>query len=293
MGIRSSNYKCAGPWIVLAIICLAFPSGVSAADANHGASAARLAAQVIEDTGVSGGLVVHLGCGDGKLIAALGASDGYLVQGLDVDQDNVDRARQHVQSRGLYGKVTADRLVESRLPYIDNLVNLVVAEDPGRVSQQEVMRVLCPKGTAYTKKNGQWTKTVKPRPEEIDEWTHYLHDSSNNAVAHDTVVGPPRRMQWLGSPRYSRHHDRLSSLSAAVSAGGRVFYIFDEAPPFSILTPSEWMLIARDAFNGTILWKRSIDHWHTHLWPLKSGPAQLPRRLVAGGDRVYVTLSLA
>jgi outer membrane protein assembly factor BamB len=51
-------------------------------------------------------------------------------------------------------------------------------------------------------------------------------------------------------------------------------------------------LIARDAFNGTILWKRRIDHWHTHLWPLKSGPGQLPRRLVASGDRVCTTLGL-
>jgi len=292
MAIGSNNGGWAGPSILLAIICLAFPRGGYAADDDHDLSAARLAGQVIEATGVSGGLVVQLGCGDGKFIAALGASDGYLVQGLDVDRENVDLARRHVQSRGLYGKVTADRLVGSRLPYIDNLVNLVVSEDLGRVSAQEVMRVLSPNGTAYVKNDGRWTKTVKPCPAEIDEWTHYLHDSSNNAVAHDTVVGPPRRMQWLGSPRYSRHHDRMSSLSAAVTAGGRVFYIFDEAPPFSILTPSKWMLIARDAFNGTILWKRSIDHWHTHLWPLKSGPAQLPRRLVAGRDRVYVTLSL-
>ena len=286
MAIGTHHKKGTSRGIILAIICLAFPCGVFAADADLSA------AQVIEETGVSGGLVVHLGCGDGKLIAALGAADGYLVQGLDVDQENVDRARRHVKSRGLYGRVTADRLVGTRLPYIDNLVNLVVAEDLGRATQQEVMRVLCPEGTAYVKKDGQWTKTVKPRPEEIDEWTHYLHDSSNNAVAHDTVVGPPRRMQWLGSPRYSRHHDRMSSMSAAVSSGGRVFYIFDESPPFSILTPAKWMLIARDAFNGTVLWKRSIDHWHTHLWPLKSGPAQLPRRLVASGDRVYVTLSL-
>ncbi|MBN1588301.1 MAG: PQQ-binding-like beta-propeller repeat protein, partial [Pirellulales bacterium] len=47
-----------------------------------------------------------------------------------------------------------------------------------------------------------------------------------------------------------------------------------------------------DAFNGTILWKRPIQRWHPHLWPLKSGPAQLSRRLVAVGDRVYVTLNL-
>ncbi|UCD50138.1 MAG: PQQ-binding-like beta-propeller repeat protein, partial [Phycisphaerales bacterium] len=46
------------------------------------------------------------------------------------------------------------------------------------------------------------------------------------------------------------------------------------------------------AFNGTVLWKRPLGKWFSHLWPLKSGPAQLPRRLVAVGDRVYVTLAL-
>ena len=40
-------------------------------------------------------------------------------------------------------------------------------------------------------------------------------------------------------------------------------------------------LIARDAFNGTVLWKQPIPSWHNHLWPLKSGPTQLARRLVA------------
>jgi len=250
------------------------------------------ARQVLDATGVRGGLIVHLGCGDGKLTAALRAGDGYIVHGLDRDPRSVELVRRNFGAREPYGKVSVDRLVAARLPYIDNLVNLVVAEDLDGVPMAEVMRVLCPGGVAYIQQDGRWTKTVKPRPEEIDEWTHYLHDAGNNAVAHDSVVGPPRRMQWTGSPRYARHHDRMSSVNAVVSAGGRVFYIFDETPPFSILAPPRWTLIARDAFNGTILWKRPIDKWHTHLWPLKSGPAQLPRRLVAAGDRVYVTLSL-
>ncbi|MDY0168923.1 MAG: PQQ-binding-like beta-propeller repeat protein [Thermoguttaceae bacterium] len=70
------------------------------------------------------------------------------------------------------------------------------------------------------------------------------------------------------------------------------FFILDEGTPASILAPPDWKLIARDAFNGVVLWKREITRWHPHLWPHKSGPAQLPRRLVAEEDRVYVTLRL-
>jgi len=250
------------------------------------------ARQILEEAGLSGGLVVHLGCGDGRVTAALRAGDGFLVHGLDVDPKNVEAARRRLRSLGAYGDVSVDRFDGRRLPYIDNLVNLVVAEELGSVPMEEVMRVLCPKGAVVVKRGERWTRTVKPRPAEIDEWTHYLHDASNNAVANDSVVAPPRRMQWSGSPRYARHHDRMSSVNAAVSAGGRVFYIFDEASPASILLPPQWTLIARDAFNGTILWKRPLGNWFTHLWPLKSGPAQLPRRLVADDDRVFVTLSL-
>lgn len=250
------------------------------------------AERILQVSNVKGGLIVHIGCGDGRLTAALRANERYLVHGLDRSESHLAQARQYIQSLGIYGVVSVEKIEGSSLPYIDNLVNLVVSENLGTISKTEVMRVLCPNGVAYIRRGSQWKKTVKPRPKDIDDWTHYLHDASNNAVSHDTVVGPPRRMQWVGSPRYARHHDRMSSVSAAVTAGGRVFYIFDEAPHASILVPPKWSLIARDAFNGTILWKRSIPSWHTHLWPLKSGPAQLPRRLVASGDRVYVTLSL-
>ncbi|MCX7887914.1 MAG: hypothetical protein N3B01_11760, partial [Verrucomicrobiae bacterium] len=47
---------------------------------------ATLAAEAIENTGVKGGLIVHLGCGDGKLTAALRTSPGFIVQGLDADR---------------------------------------------------------------------------------------------------------------------------------------------------------------------------------------------------------------
>ncbi len=263
---------------------------VPAAEAADAPGEGALARRALEATGVKGGLIVHVGSGEGRLTAALRASDSYLVHGLEADAARVQAARRHLRSLGVYRKVAVDRLTGPRLPYIDNLVNLLVAEDLGEVPMREVLRVLAPRGVAYVREGEEWVKTVKPRPREIDEWTHYLHDASNNAVARDSVVGPPRRLQWVGSPRWSRHHDRMASMSALVSAGGRIFYIFDEGPTASVQLPSKWSLIARDAFNGTVLWKRSIASWHTHLWPFKSGPAQLPRRLVAVGERVYVTL---
>ncbi len=262
-------------------------------EAKAGQSAqVKEAQKILDATGITGGLVVHIGCGDGKLTAALRASDGYLVHGLDANAKNVEKAREYINSLGIYGKVSVDKLNGNRLPYTDNLINLVVAEDLGRISMDEVMRVLCPKGVAYIKKSRTWKKMVKPWPKEIDEWTHYLHDASNNAVANDALVGPPRHLQWIGKPKFARAHEQLASLSASVTAGGRLFYIIDDGPRADIRMPSEWYLAARDAFNGVVLWKKRIGTWADHLRRFRSGPPDLAFRLVTGDDRVYVTLGI-
>jgi len=248
------------------------------------------AGEILKTAGVTGGLVVHAGCGEGRLTAALRAHDGLLVHGLEADETKLAAAREHIRSQGLYGPVSADRWDGHHLPYADNTVNLIVAE--AAVEQDEAMRVLAPEGVLLAREGETWKRTLKPRPGDIDEWTHYFHDAGGNPVARDERVGPPRRLQWVAGPPWARHHDHMASMTSLVSTGGRLFYIFDEGPTASIQLPSQWRLIARDAFNGTLLWKRQMDSWNTRQWPLKSGPAHLVRRLVAVGDRVYTTLDL-
>ncbi len=252
----------------------------------------RKAKQILDTTNVKGGLIVHFGCGDGKLTAALRANDSYLVHGLDTKAENVEKARAHIRSVGLYGPVAVERFDGKRLPYVDNLVNLVVAEDLGSVSMDEVLRVLAPGGAAYTSQSGRWRKAIKPRPGDIDEWTHYFHDASNNAVAHDSVVGPPCHIQWVTEPPHTRSHEHIPSINALVSANGRIFYIADEASIASIRRISKWYLVARDAFNGILLWKLPISSWFPHIVNWGQAPRQLQRKLVAVDDRVYVTLGL-
>ena len=45
---------------------------------------------IINASGIQGGLVVHLGCGDGKLTAALRADERYLVHGLERDAERYE-----------------------------------------------------------------------------------------------------------------------------------------------------------------------------------------------------------
>ena len=278
---------CRFPMMRWSVVVLAAASAAGGADR---------AGEILKATGVRGGLIVHVGCGEGKLTAALRAGDSFVVHGLDTDAGNVAKAREHIRSRGAYGQVSATTFDGRRLPYAENTVNLLVAEGPGNVTAAEMMRVLVPGGVAYVKQGGGWHKTVKPRPKEIDDWSHFLHDASNNAVARDTRVGPPRRLQWTAGPPWCRSHEFISSFCAMVSAGGRVFYVMDEGQPgvTSQSLPERWALIGRDAFNGVLLWKRPLPQWRSDEWrslAMRGRPPSVPRRIVADAERLYATLS--
>jgi outer membrane protein assembly factor BamB len=221
------------------------------------AASAQDVRQILETSGVKGGLIVHIGRGE------LRANDSFIVDNLN-------------ECRG------------GRLPYADNLVNLLIAESSENVPADEVMRVLVPNGVAFI--GGK--KIVKPRPADTDEWTHFLHDATGNSVSHDLEVGPPRRVQWIESPKSVRSHEHTPTVASVVSSAGRIFYIVDEAPTDSILNTPQWHVVARDAYNGILLWKRSLSEWWPHICGWTSGPRQLQRRLVAVGDRVFVALGL-
>ena len=254
------------------------------------------ATAILETSGVQGGLIVHVGCGCGDLTAALRVNDRFLVHGLDASAGNIEAARRHIQSLGVYGPVSVRQWGGSRLPYAENLVNLLVVSGEGLVPRDEMLRVLAPGGLALVG-NG---KVVKPWPKDMDEWTHHLHGADGNPVAKDRLVGPPARYQWLSEPLWQRCHDTDSSISAIVTASGRIFYIEDQGPISAVGQhdlPDKWFLVARDAFNGLPLWRQPIEHWGWRQWKKswfqsRHGmmPLNLARRLVAVGDSVYVTL---
>ncbi len=272
-------------WIILLVL------GSSLTGSTQEITAHR----ILERSACQGGLIVYVGSSDAQawaqVLIELGKKDCYLVCGLTNDKAAVTPARQHIQAQGKYGRVTVDHWQGHGLPFVDNSVNLLVCDEGIDLSAKEVERVLVPKGTALISKKRTWTRRVKARPDTIDEWTHFLHGPDNNAVGQDTVVGLPHHVQWIGDPKWARHHNYLSSTSAVVSSDGRLFTIIDEGPIVSVDQPPQWFLTARDAFNGVVLWKRPIGPWEGHQRRFRSGPAHLARRLVAQGDRVYVTLA--
>jgi hypothetical protein len=228
----------------------------------------------LKNSAISGGLVVHAGCTTGEFTAGLHTGRGILVHGLCPNAADVERAREYIRSRGLYGEVSVDIFDGEHLPYANGIVNaVIVSGDNHGLSPGEVERVLEPGGTVLlegTWDPGEsslgpdqsrnvpgWTTWTKPWPEEIDGWTHYLHGPDGNQVARDTMVGPPRHIQWRAKPYWGRQH-RYGNKTAMVSANGRLFYVSNEIEPCIEKLPDRPFLVARDAFSGVLLWKQPI-----------------------------------
>jgi len=235
-----------------------------------------------------GGIIVHLDANGSKLSAELAKGDNVMLQVLDASDKALAASRKILFANGGYGQGSAMSYDGKQLPYADNLINMIVCEKATTVPSAELLRVLRPLGTAFV--NGK--TIVKPWPNDIDEWNHFLHGPDNNAVARDKKVNQPRSLQWVSEPKWSRSHEEMASLSAMVTAKGRMFSILDSAPLASIRFNASWKLQGRDAFNGTLLWERKIPVWNDHLRHFRSGPVHLPRRLIAKDDSVYVTLGL-
>lgn len=285
----------------LSIPTLLFLTGIFSRTCMRTDDFSDQASRILEGSGVTGGLVVHYQCGDGRLTAALRQDGRYTVHGLDRDRDEIGAARDFIASSVLPGDVSVMHWDSPGLPYTDRLVNLFFSEGEVDMPAEEVIRVLVPGGVAFI--DGK--KTVKPWPAGIDEWNQARYDHTNNGVSSDTV-GLPRYLRWTCGPRHARSHEENSSTMAAVTAGGRMFYIQDEGliGISDGRLPDNWKLIARDAFNGKLLWKLPVPEWGWQVWEQQNKdkiwtmhmaqrhqfPSGMARRLVARDNRVYMTL---
>ena len=276
---------------------------------------------LLENSGIPGGICVVAGCSDAELALSLARHEGFVLRALFQDAAKLEQAREAIQSRGFYGRVSAERSDLKRLPYVDNMINVLIVSrtEDDRLPLQELERVLAPLGVAYLGGPTEgladalrsaglrslgavdgWAKVVKPWPAEIDEWTHHLHGPDGNAVANDVRVGPPEHYQWIADPVWAQSHESDSSFRCLVTAKGRLYYIVNEAPtsmagPES--PPDKWFLSARDGFNGLPLWKVPVEEWGWRQWKPswftpRPGviPINLDKRLVADGEMVYFTL---
>ena len=252
--------------------------------------------KLISDSSIPGGICLILGDEDGSAAVEAGRNERFTVQALYTNQEQLQNARRTIQETGLQGRVSATLFNGKQLPYTDNLINVAVASGEWQMTSEEIMRMLTPGGVAYV--NG--TKKVKTWPEEIDQWTHFLHGPDGNPVAKDNRAGPPKHYQWQSGPKWAQSHETDTNFRCLITANGRLYYLVNLAPtsmagPDS--PPDKWALQSRDAFNGVLLWSHPVKEWGWRQWKPtwftpRPGviPLNLDKRIAANGDKLYFTL---
>jgi len=300
---------------------LALCAAAVAGPGQHAPVPRSQAEAIIRSAGVKAGLCVHVGVSDGRLTAALAEAGPFLVHGLAPDAVALEKGRSHIRQRGIYGRASIEHGSFARLPYADNLVNLLVVDDlPGLLAKglslKDVVRVVCPGGVAYVgarsgtgltaesltatltaagvsgfnivKRDGVWARIRKPRPAGMDVWTHKTYDASGNCVSHDTAIGPLARLRWIAGPVWPMGTGYQVSNGGIVAAGGRTFHVtLNETANLNTVPQQRnqsWFLTARDAYNGLALWSRPIERRMT-----RDGQ-EFADALIAVGDRVYTVI---
>ena len=79
--------------------------------------------------------------------------------------------------------MSADQFHGGLLPYIDNLVNLIIADDTFGISDEEFLRVLAPRGVALVKSGDKIRRIEKLSPA--------------TSMSGPTICMEPMAMQWL------------------------------------------------------------------------------------------------
>ena len=278
-------------------LCVLAAAVVGASVQGQEAPAAT-ASKLLGAEGVRPGICVHIGCGDGHLTAELCQAGRYLVHGLAADRDVVEKAREHILSRGIYGPVSVSYCNMARLPYPRNMVNVIVAEDfaalaAAGLTPAEVVRVLAPYGKAFLRgapagaafdgadvdRVDGWTVVTKRVPPEMDDWPQYRHDPTRAAISADKMVAPPTSLRWAAESRWLAEG---YGVPIFVASAGRIFYYMPPSSDRWGYSAEAGRLVARDAFNGSKLWECAVDR------PL---PLHLSYyRMGAIGDRLLTLL---
>jgi outer membrane protein assembly factor BamB len=258
---------------------------------------ASFAKRLIEESSTDRGVCVLLGAGDGQLALEIVKHSKFLTHVLDPDPAAVALARKTVDIDGLYGKrVMVEKMALGKLPYADNVIDLLVAADAtaetlAQISPVEIRRVLRPGGKAFVGraanssappleaatlekwaqslskpspaiidgKCGLWLEIAKLPPEGVDDWSHWNHGPDNNPMSRDSVIKAPYLTQWMGEPYF------IAMPSITTSAAGRLFTAIGKIAHHE--QDEEWIdtLLARNAYNGTELWRRKLpDSAMTH-----------------------------
>jgi len=236
----------------LAGVCLLF--GLAVAEGLAAETLSPQAAPWLERIGCQKGVCVFLGQHDARLACAVAEKTSLRVLLQATCEADFHKMCQQAEAAGLLGRQVFVSLGPAeKIALADNLADAVVlapesANDPGAVSVEEMLRVVRPGGKVLVAEK----QHIKPPPPGIDEWPHHYHGPDNNPQSRDKLARAPYLTHFVAEPRYA------PAPQIAVASGGRLFAAFGHIAWHQREEPWLNTLVALNAYNGTMLWRRSI-----------------------------------
>ena len=213
------------------------------------------AEKILAETGVKKGYALVLDCGEGRLAYELAKRTDLNIVGLEQDPEKLAVARKSLDAAGLLGeRIVVEPWDMPSLP--DYFANLIVSDGMLLTGQtagttEEGRRILRPwggKACLSFHRDGQvtWRTYVQDALEGAGAWAQQYCDPQNTACSGDELVYGPLGVLWFGEPGPMGMVERHACAQSPVSMNGRLFMEGEET------------IMAVDAFNGTLLWKREI-----------------------------------
>ncbi|UCE47416.1 MAG: PQQ-binding-like beta-propeller repeat protein, partial [Phycisphaerales bacterium] len=213
------------------------------------------AEKILAESGVKKGYALVMDCGQGRLAYELAKRTELKIVGLEKDPEKLTAARENLEAAGLLGsRVVVEPWDLKSLP--DYFANLVVSDGmltTGKTTgtREQGQRIRRPWGgiTCLSfHRNGQltWRKFVGGPLEGAGAWRQQYCDPQNTACSGDELVYGPLGILWFGEPGPIGMVERHARAQSPVFMNGRIFMEGEE------------LIMAVDAFNGTLLWKREI-----------------------------------
>jgi hypothetical protein len=287
--------------------------GVAAQVAAEDNRFAKVAADLLKQSGARDGYCFVMGAVDGQLALELVRQSRLDVIVIESDPARVAAVRKTLDRAGVYGaRASVHRALGGELPFGDLMANLIVSEstlvtgEPPAVSAAEIARLQrpvsgsvllgtpgqgfgkaasrarwkqwladspLPAATLTETADGLWVRSTRAPLAGAGEWSHQYGSADNSACSQDELVGGELQVAWWGDPGPRPMPDRGNRNPAPLSVNGRLF------------VQGSRVLFGLDAYNGAIMWSLSAPEVR------RANVTRDCSNWAAAGDTLYVAHS--
>ncbi|MFK5924836.1 MAG: PQQ-binding-like beta-propeller repeat protein [Verrucomicrobiota bacterium] len=214
--------------------------------------------------------------GDGQLkpwMIDLAKTGDVVIHYIAPDEAAVQVIAKAADEAGVGGKLLVEAIGIKPFPYRENLLNGLVMERSGDFNRDAALKAVAPGGKLCALTDGKWKITTRKRPQGMDIWTHnYRNAGGNSGASTDELVKFPLGLKWNDDLPFNLKTNQENSHAwtntrAIAVVDGRIYYVTNCARENLKRTANEMAasketqdmyLIARDAWNGTQLWRKKL-----------------------------------